>query len=613
MAPPASNDEHGEEGLFRTLEKRPPLKEPKVHRAPTVRPPPPPSPPLWMVVTASLRWGLMIFRFMLWYQPRRLLGRVTTQQFAVALRKALERMGATGPRVGKQLAMRIDLMPLEVSLQLAAMRDPKPPMSFEVAMGRLREAAEKPLEEVYEAIDPDPILSNTVECVYQGYLKSGERVAIRIRRDGIRARILADIRALSMFTRINELMGLVRPGFFDQLRAELVDLAHEELDFSLQARQQTLFRKRARRDDLSWLSAPDIHRKLCSDSVMVSEWASGVRLSEILDALEQKNEDFMLRLVELDIQPERVARRLLQASWWGLLENLFFVAQPNAEEIVVRPGNKLVFLGFHDCGTMPTNQKRLYRQILERLGEDDASGASQAIVQLFSPLPFIDVFDFGKRIESGLWYELFALKDSQSAWWERTTIGLWRRVLSCCRHDGVTPRLEVLRMMRSTLAFDTMAARLKPDVKLLREFDRYRMASDRRAARRYAEDLDKTSLEDLESRWIARTARITEGMMRLGLWVEATVENLPVSNLALSGKASYAAAQVLRSGVAIFAIFLFVFVARATVFFAQDQPVPPIVHIRAILTNPLFGLAVIILLSLTLRRILFRLDDKGDD
>ncbi|MCB9764655.1 MAG: AarF/ABC1/UbiB kinase family protein [Alphaproteobacteria bacterium] len=599
--------------IFQSLPRREQAEAARVRAVPKLRASPPPDPPTSMVVASLMRWTWAASRFRFGMQWDTMRGVSSHQRTAARIKYLLTSMGSTGIRIGKQISMRIDLMPLEVSLMLAALRDEKPPMDFEIAMERVRAAVGRPLDEVFEILDPEPIASTTVECIYQARLRSGRAVAVKVRRNGIRARILADIRALAFITRFDEVLGMVRPGFFKNLRAELLDLATEELNFSLQARQQTLFRKRAKRDRLKWLTAPKIHHNLSNDAVVVSELVAGVRLSEIYDAVDNNDFDFLARLEAMNIDRVKLARRVLQAAWWATFENLFFIAQPTAENIVVQPDNKLVFLDFQDCGTMSSGHKRLFRQMLTTLADDDVSGATQAIVQLLSPLPFIDVYDFNKRIEAGLWYQLFALKDDEASWWERTTIGVWRNVLRAARRDQVTLRLDVLRLMRSTLSFDTLAARLNPDLALLDEFERYAIHADRRSARRFVEDIEEKRIEDIEAELVARFSRVTEGMARAGLWLETAVENLPVSNLALSGKAAYAASQALRFFVATATLLGSAIIARFLIGNVAGWEASLIDHIKAICLSPLTAAALFLLFSLTLRRILFRLEDKGDD
>ena len=68
---------------------------------------------------AGLRWAFGI----LW---DKLMSHDTIERRAVRLREALERIGGSAVKVGQQMAMRIDLLPYEYTVELAKMLDRMP-------------------------------------------------------------------------------------------------------------------------------------------------------------------------------------------------------------------------------------------------------------------------------------------------------------------------------------------------------------------------------------------------------------------------------------------------------------------------------------------------------
>jgi len=566
-----------------------------------------------MVMRSMVRWMLSTPRYVGWRLLDWSRGHRKTEHKARRMRQAIESIGPMGVRVGRQLSMRIDLMPLEFSMELASMREQRGPMPTALVIARVEKSTGRPMDEVFADFELEPIACTTVDCVYKARLLDGTSVAVKVRREGIRVRILADLVALSWYMRLFEVLTIARPGLFNHLRVELVELANEELDYNNQARFQTLFRERAARDRLNYVTAPRVHARLSNHAVMVTDRADGVLLSDILDAIKRDDKAALERWALMDIDPRKLGRRLLHVVWWASMENLFFNAQPSDDQILVLPGNTMVFQDFEDCGTLSGQNKRQLREVLASLSRDNVSGAAQALVQMLSPLPFIDVYDFTKRIESGLWHELFALRDKEAGWWERTTIGLWRTVLKAAREDHVSVRLEIIRLMRSALTYDTMAVQLRPDLDLLSEFERYRVKADRRASRRYRKDMEQRDPADLQAASVARWARVTEGAGRLGLWLENTAENLPVSNLALSGKAAYAVSQSFKLASASLLMLLIGMAFDAALTGASWTEWGTVDRVVAVTLHPLYGTLVFAVAALTLRRILFRLDDKGGE
>ena len=76
------------------------------------------------------------------------------------------------------------------------MLDQAPAFPTEKAIAIIERNLGRPLGEVFEVFDPEPIGSASLACVYQAQLKTGERVAVKVRRPGIGPLIAADLRAM---------------------------------------------------------------------------------------------------------------------------------------------------------------------------------------------------------------------------------------------------------------------------------------------------------------------------------------------------------------------------------------------------------------------------------
>src|SRR6185295_10042447 len=120
---------------------------------------------------AATQW----FTLILWDKMWR---RDTPERRAVRLRGIIERIGGTAVKLGQQMAMRIDLLPYEYTVELARMLDRMPTFPTAYAIERLESRLGKPIDECFAAFDPKAIGSASVACVFQAFLKNGDRVAI---------------------------------------------------------------------------------------------------------------------------------------------------------------------------------------------------------------------------------------------------------------------------------------------------------------------------------------------------------------------------------------------------------------------------------------------------
>ena len=210
---------------------------------------------------AALRWAFAIF----W---DKLMGQDTIERRAVRLREAIERIGGSAVKVGQQMAMRIDLLPYEYTVELAKMLDRMPTFPTKYAIDRIETVMGKPLLEVFGAFDPVPIGSASVACVFQAFLKNGDRVAVKVRRPGIGEKFVADCNALAAVLQFLEFFTIIRPGLSRNFVYEFRSMLMEELDFRKEARYTELFRSGVK-EHLKHISAPRIYFELSSEDIMV--------------------------------------------------------------------------------------------------------------------------------------------------------------------------------------------------------------------------------------------------------------------------------------------------------------------------------------------------------
>jgi len=205
---------------------------------------------------------------------------------AVRLRKTFEFLGTTFIKLGQQLSMRLDILPYAYCHELERMFDDVSRMRYEEAVRIIEKATGKPLEETFAAFDTDPIGSASIACVYHAVLKSGEHVAVKVRRPGIGEGLAADMRALGWILFAAEQLFL-RRGFTSNFLDELSSMLMEELDFRREARFAELFRRRMRKtSELHFASAPKVYFEHSTSDVLVTEYVTGVWVTDVLTALE---------------------------------------------------------------------------------------------------------------------------------------------------------------------------------------------------------------------------------------------------------------------------------------------------------------------------------------
>ena len=540
-------------------------------------------------------------------------GRDSPIRRAVHLRKAFEGAGGSFIKLGIHLSMRVDLLDWAYCNELSSMSDTMPPFEVAQAIAIIERSTKKPLAATFERFDPQPIISSSVACTYQAVLHGGEKVAVKVRRPGIGEQFMADVRAFDWLLLGAELLTIFRPGFSESMRNEFHNLVLEELDLIQEARRQEAFYRAAAESRKDFFSAPHVYLDLSGEEVMVSSFASGMWLWEVLAAVEQGNEAGLARAREMNIDPHKVARRLLWVSYWAREENLFFHANPNANNIIIGRDGRLYFINFSTTGNLSRTRRQAMRQNLYYAWQRDPQNMARALLILMEPLPPVDPIELTQKLETYCLQLVYALEaDPYSLpWQERTSAVQWVGLVHMAHKYGISIDIEVLRLLRASVLVESIAMRLDRKIDFVKEFRRFDRYKAEQARRRVTD----TVLDRLEGKsneqFIIRVDRIFQTLESL-YFRTIHMFSLPSINFTVMiSKWSFTVYTVVR-----FVTQVFVVTALAlglAVGSAALSGVTPI-DVRAIavrvIGNPFYQAGLLLLIFINARAILFRLDDK---
>lgn len=440
---------------------------------------------------------LYFVRCLLWDFLRQ---RRSRQNNAKHLRETFQRAGGTLIKFGQQMSIRLDLLPYEYCMELAQLLDKVAPMHPDEAIRAIEQSFKKPLNQVFSQFDPVPIGSASIACVYQAVLLSnGQKVAVKVRRPNIDRIFAADFNVFDWLLGIVEWLTIIPQGLTGNVRQELRSAFGSELDFRREARFQEIFINNSINATKKVFTAPRVYFQYTTSEVLVQEFVSGVWLSEVLAALEEHNPKAQAKLKEYNINPVIVAQNILYANYWGFFENIAFHADPHPANLLVGEDNMITFIDFGASGTIDYVRRVLYQKLFDSQANDDAWGMVQAALGLLEPLPNIDVTGFAKELEAAFYENLFAFKSDHAYWYERTTANVWLSFLTLIRRYNIVPPLDILMFARSSLLYDTLAARLAPDIDFWAEFQEYIQDVHRKTQKRYQKMINKRLREGLQA------------------------------------------------------------------------------------------------------------------
>jgi ubiquinone biosynthesis protein len=608
------------------MNRKPPLSEPGVmtklpRRSFIVTEPTEVTPPMmpttsypvnyWRVVGRMFLWLFVGFRVLWGNLGDFLRRRDSEQRRAVRLRAAFERFPGTFRKIGRLLAMRIDILPWTYCVELSNIVDQMDPFPLAAAIELIEVAVGQPLPDVFAKLDPEPILSSSVAAVYQGILRDGQQVAVKVRRPGIGRLFMADLKALDWLLEILEFLSLLRPGFTRNLRRELRESLEDELNFLLEARYQALFRREAKKSGQKFFDAPKVLFEYCSPDVIVQGFTAGMWLWELLAAIEQQDPVAMARAKALKIDPKKVARRLMWVNFWGLDEHLLFRADLYPDNVIVRQNSRLTFVDFSSVGALSQEKRQAMQQTMQRAFKRDPLEMAQASMILLEPLPPIDTTKFTKDLETQYWQFLYALESKHVEWWERTSARLWLGFVKVARDHNVTMNIQVLRLIRSCLLHDTTAARIYPRIDHTQEYQRFSRFRASAARQRMEDRLREQLTQGLDTRLYLQMETVADTGDRLFRQLQRYLSSPVMKFNAVLGKSVYSLAIFVRL---LSHIVIATGLAMGIQFLVERVGGRPWtgfnLGLQLTITNPAFQIILLFLILLNFRTMLFRLGDK---
>ncbi|KAH9767593.1 putative aarF domain-containing protein kinase [Citrus sinensis] len=203
------------------------------------------------------------------------------------LRRLFERMGATYIKLGQVrvfIASSPTLFPPEYVEEFQNCFDRTPAVPFEEIKRTLLEDLGRPIESVYEYVDPTPIASASVAQVHGARLRgSQDDVVIKVLKPGIEDILVADLNFVYVVARILEFLNpeLSRTslvGIVKDIRESML----EEVDFRKEAANIESFRRYLEAMGLTrQATAPKVYHHCSTRRVLTMERLYGVPLTDL--------------------------------------------------------------------------------------------------------------------------------------------------------------------------------------------------------------------------------------------------------------------------------------------------------------------------------------------
>ncbi|RLQ93794.1 ABC1 kinase family protein [Falsibacillus albus] len=302
-------------------------------------------------------------------------------------------------KVGQMLSIRADLLPNGFIKQIQDMVDQVPPSPWEKIQKVLEDEWDRPLNNVLHSIETKAIASASIGEVYQGILRDGTKVAIKVQRPNIKSLVRTDFRSLAIIIWFADRFAPVPKGFinFNMLYKELKHVIERELDFNKEMETAIHFHQRFQ--EFNGAKVPGVYPEHCTSKVMVMEWVEGFRATDT-KALERCN-----------INRNELSERLLRLFLPQWLEAGIFHADPHSGNVLIQEDGTIILLDFGMVGEISRKDASHFQSFLEAVLMKNYEKAAGALGQLGFLLPEADPKSIESVLAEALSFDLEKMKE----------------------------------------------------------------------------------------------------------------------------------------------------------------------------------------------------------
>lgn len=315
-------------------------------------------------------------RFLL-FGPSRRPGADVHRRRAERIRDTLLELGPAFIKVGQVLSTRPDIVPPTYARVFGTLQDEVP----EGVGGDPLTVLEEELGDEIDTTTVDPVAGGSLAFVYAASY-DGERIALKVRRPGVKAVVERDLRVLAGFVPVIALLAPERQQYsIRNVADDFEQIILEELDFNREREMMAEIRSNFADDDR--VVIPATLAELSSDRVLAMEYRTGRKITEdrAFDGVDIDAEEMAQRIVDVYLE-------------MGIVDGVFH-ADPHPGNLAVTDDGRLLIYDFgmseHLSPTVQEHIVGLYRALVRR----DVEGLVDSLIALEVLEPGVDRAEVG--------------------------------------------------------------------------------------------------------------------------------------------------------------------------------------------------------------------------
>ncbi len=202
-----------------------------------------------------------------------------------------------------------------------------------------------------------PLASASIGQVHIAYLKTGEKVAVKLRRKGIKSRVIADIRIINFFNTIfKPLFSHYTKNSIEAVVSEFSSMILQEVSLNHELGNLQKFSNMYKDSGVKF---PKAYASISCDDALVMSYEEGFRFDD-KENLKKENIDF-----------NEIIAKLVDFYTTQMLINGYFHADPHPGNLLVNKQGELILLDFGMVKSIPNNIRVAIIELIKAANERD--------------------------------------------------------------------------------------------------------------------------------------------------------------------------------------------------------------------------------------------------
>ena len=364
-------------------------------------------------------------------------------EIPVKLRLMLQELGTTFIKLGQLLSTRPDVVGDRIADELANLQDDNPAITYEQVKAIVERELNGNIDELFEEFKHEHLATASIGQVHEAKLITGERVAVKIQKEGITDKIDLDLRILKYIANRTDkfnanLRKLNLPGIMEEFDRSI----HKEIDYNNEFMNM-------QRIEMNFVENPAIHipatyPEYCTSKVLTMEFIDGTKLN---DVYESTGDEFDKKLL---------AKNVLDSYLQQLFIDGFFHGDPHPGNVMILEDNVVCYLDLGMMGFFDEKFKKDLSEVVLLFMDQDVDG-------LINQLMYMDILDYDidtsslRRDLNDLFGRYFGVQLNRFD-------GVLEALLRLMQEYGVILPNEVVTMARGLSMIEAIAHNLDPEI-----------------------------------------------------------------------------------------------------------------------------------------------------